>query len=336
MPLNKPRVYLHVGLHKTGTTSIQLALTKSRQELRQSGVLYPLAGVPEWARFGHHLLAWSMVTRPEYMPYFNGNRASFTAEQREQLWADLHDEIGSANGVRTILSSEEFDSLDAGEIAALGARLAPYDVTPIIFIRNYVDLIESSFRTSVVHSNYVKDASAFASNQRTRLDFVGMIRDWSSIAVGGETLVMSYDDPAIGRDSIAVFLDAVGIKAELLPSQARSFQNESLPAYLCEIVRFMRSKGTPEAPIRDWIEQMRRVAVAKPPTAKYLCMPDPVRQDLESRYADEVARLEGDPAISGMLRGKLARTPRPGTVVVVDNIVQALLALGRETMRKET
>lgn len=336
MRLNRQRVYLHVGLHKTGTTSIQLALTKSRPQLRQAGVLYPLAGVPKWAPFGHHLLAWSMATRPEYVPYFNSNRASFTAEQRDRLWADLHDEIGSAGCPRVALSSEEFDMLDGGEIAALGARLAPYDVTPIIFIRNYVDLIESSFRTSVVHSSYLKDASAFASNQRTRLDFIDMIRDWSSIAVDGNALVMSYDDPAISRDSVAVFLDAVGIGADILRAQDPTFQNESLPAYLCEIARFMRAKGAPEAHIRDWIEQMRRVAVATPPTAKYSCLPENVRMDLESRYANEVARLAADPAIAVMVRGELGRRRRPGPVVTVDNILQALLALGRETKRKET
>jgi len=34
-------MYLHIGIHKTGTTSIQMALHAHRDELLNAGVLYP-------------------------------------------------------------------------------------------------------------------------------------------------------------------------------------------------------------------------------------------------------------------------------------------------------
>ena len=36
------QIYLHIGLEKTGTTSIQYALSRSRPMLREANILYPL------------------------------------------------------------------------------------------------------------------------------------------------------------------------------------------------------------------------------------------------------------------------------------------------------
>ena len=38
---NAQRVYLHVGVHKSGTTHLQLQLVRHRAALREQGVLYP-------------------------------------------------------------------------------------------------------------------------------------------------------------------------------------------------------------------------------------------------------------------------------------------------------
>jgi hypothetical protein len=202
----KKRVYLHVGLHKTGTTSIQWALTFSRDSLREVGFLYPQTGAPDWARFGQHLLAWSVVERTNYLPPFNGNCAAFDDEMREDLWSRLYREIDHSDTQNVVLSSEEFDILTGSEIRKLGSRLAPYDVTPILFLRNYADLLESSYRTSVVYSGYRHDIRTFAAGQRTRLDYADLIRDWQKIAANGNAVVVNYDDKNVRKDSVATFL----------------------------------------------------------------------------------------------------------------------------------
>jgi hypothetical protein len=54
----KPRLVLHVGTHKTGTTSIQRALFDSREFDRSRGLIYPLPSLAVTkARRSHHFLA---------------------------------------------------------------------------------------------------------------------------------------------------------------------------------------------------------------------------------------------------------------------------------------
>jgi hypothetical protein len=70
---------LHVGTHKTGTTSFQALLAQNRSYFRENGIYYPLAGRTHpaagrlfshwlsrgWVHysFGHHKLAWEVSGR---------------------------------------------------------------------------------------------------------------------------------------------------------------------------------------------------------------------------------------------------------------------------------
>jgi hypothetical protein len=42
--MTRRKLFIHIGLHKTGTTSIQQCLTESSYQLHQAGMLYPVAG----------------------------------------------------------------------------------------------------------------------------------------------------------------------------------------------------------------------------------------------------------------------------------------------------
>src|SRR6202022_3469950 len=56
---NMPRCFIHIGTHKTGTTSIQHLLSRNSSALRQMGYYYPDAGRLE-LHPGHHNLAWGI------------------------------------------------------------------------------------------------------------------------------------------------------------------------------------------------------------------------------------------------------------------------------------
>ena len=51
-------IWLHIGVHKTGTTSIQTALARHRDLLRTHGVYVPKAGTVDRCS-GHHAIAWA-------------------------------------------------------------------------------------------------------------------------------------------------------------------------------------------------------------------------------------------------------------------------------------
>ncbi len=55
-------VYLHIGTHRTGSTSIQRFMANAEEALAEQGIIYPKTGRPDtdWTnQYGHHELAWS-------------------------------------------------------------------------------------------------------------------------------------------------------------------------------------------------------------------------------------------------------------------------------------
>jgi hypothetical protein len=88
-------VYLHIGTHKTGSTSIQKFLTLNSEKLLAKNFLYPLSGRISNAQ---HNLALSIRR--------NKNK---TSNSLANDWYALHEEISSHQPEYVVLSSEEFE-----------------------------------------------------------------------------------------------------------------------------------------------------------------------------------------------------------------------------------
>jgi hypothetical protein len=279
------RVVVHAGYHKTGTTSIQVTLTRSRERLRAAGILYPQTGVPPQFPYGHHLLPWSLTRVNPVLPI------SFDPQSAHDLWAELIAEIERSACPLVVLSSEEFDRLDAAAIRAAGAALSGYDVVPVVFVRNHAELIESMFRTHVVALGYTAPIARFAAEEAPRLDCADMVRDWGAVAAAGTALVIPYDDEAVRRDSVAAFLAAAGIDEGVLEPGARGRANPSLPAFVCETVRYLRGAGADEAELQRWLAWIGGLEFGSAANARFVCMPPALRDALNDRYAAEARKL---------------------------------------------
>ena len=90
--------YVHVGTHKTGTTSIQAMLAANEIALAQEGVYIPRTGRPTDSFAAHHNIAYELAQNPQFDP--TGGTL-----------AELLDEIRVADAPAICLSSEEFESL---------------------------------------------------------------------------------------------------------------------------------------------------------------------------------------------------------------------------------
>jgi hypothetical protein len=65
------KLFLHVGFHKTGTTSLQDALNRNRKELQSQGIVYP-----KTRKFrAQHEFAWSVGQRGWGWKQFGGSQA---------------------------------------------------------------------------------------------------------------------------------------------------------------------------------------------------------------------------------------------------------------------
>ena len=319
---SRKTVFIHIGTHKTGTTSIQVEFTARREELRSKGVLYPVTGCPEVARFGHHVLPWSLIERSNMMPVFKGKTASFSTRQKTRVWKDLLIEIKDSDCETVVLSSEEFDVLTPGEIDAALRFLCDFTVVPVLFVRNTADLMESSFKTSITYSQDTRSIDVFCNNQRIRLDYAEVISNWTGGDPDRASLVLNFDDPVIRKDVVQAFVSHALDGVDFI-SRAR-MENESLPGHIIEIVRFMRGKGLNEERIQSWIAGMRRMSAGVKPLQTSLIGPE-LRTELDRAYRAEfyglvtsghLPEFDIDPALK-----------RNAGHFVVHTIVDALLCL---------
>lgn len=128
------RVYLHIGLPKTGTSYVQTILWGNREALERVGVLLP----GEERR--DHLWA-SCVVREDAKVRRRNSRAPGS-------WDRV---VGDVAGWSqdAVVSHEFFAAASASQAAAAVGRLAPAEVHLVVTARDTLDLFTSSWQESV-------------------------------------------------------------------------------------------------------------------------------------------------------------------------------------------
>jgi hypothetical protein len=136
-PVDRP-VILHVGTHKTATTSLQLFLEENRALLAQAGLLLPMAGRPPAMQWGNHRLAWELL-------------AFGSSDDLPALAAELRAQMPPA----ALLTSEDFSLLCTrpDTLASMASTLRAEGYLPkvIIYVRPQAPYIESMYVERIKH-----------------------------------------------------------------------------------------------------------------------------------------------------------------------------------------
>lgn len=203
------KCFLHIGTHKTATTSIQRVLFSHARDLEIDGFLYPAVGRPDDAPAGHHNLAWEISGDRRFRSDFG------TA-------GDLVRELATTSR-DIIISSEDFESsayhCDRFESFLDAIQKLGIEMSLVIFLRNQIDYAESLYSTLVLFG-FTQPFSAFcddilqAGEVRWREwifpfcydKFVGDLETFGNV----EVIARSYDRPATGSP-VLEFLSAVGL-----------------------------------------------------------------------------------------------------------------------------
>ncbi len=220
-----PRLWLHCGGYKTGSTRIQNLVYEQREELAAQGWLYPAAGLkndePAVGR-RHQRLVYDRRHHPEAW------RAHVTA---------LVAEIRASGATNVVLSSEQWSKDYApallGELvdALLEAEVIG-DVRGVLYVRNRRAFARSLYREFVRRRRVRRTFSSFVGAHQVWLDPLAIARDLRTALRGGTLLIRPYD----GVDDVAEdFAQVVGLP---LAVDARSpRENVSLGAVEAEALR---------------------------------------------------------------------------------------------------
>ncbi len=151
--LLRKKLVLHVGSHKTGTTSIQAALRENRDALKQQGVCYPFGIAPfEKSPVPHHQFAHALVNE---QPLDHLHVTAFMAAVQNDA-RDCHTVIISSepiyrhvDGLKVeggLADKEGYWPARRAYLQRLARLLTPYDVRVLVYFREPAAFATSLYR----------------------------------------------------------------------------------------------------------------------------------------------------------------------------------------------
>lgn len=248
------RKILHIGTHKTATTSLQTALYDNREALAEQGVIFP--DLTRWEmrqRAGHHKLAKALVDDP-----VSG------AELTRTILADA--QASARPGDTLLISSEQYyrhtltlvpqDTLkDRREnFVRLMADTFGRDTEVVIVLRRPDSFCESRHQERVKKTPYTKKVSEYATDPDDAIGFDYAFQIKLLQAYFDKVTVLIFEqiirDEDAGGPELA-FMKALGLDVTFpIPPQRL---NESLHPYMVDYKRIMNHQYSPETgTLRDF------------------------------------------------------------------------------------
>ncbi len=223
------RVFVHVGLPKTGTSYLQTILWASRGQLRRDGVVLP------GRQRRDHLWA-SRVVRSE------GRLASYPPEQRSS-WDRMLAELQESEGTG-VISHEFFSAASREQAERMIEQLAPAEVHVVVTARNALDVFTASWQESLKnksttpmakYSRHVAKKHNVVWNWRA-LDLRLVLRRWAATLPADRVHVLPVDTTAPREALWRTFAELLGIDPAGYDTD-QSFPNVSMGVAEAETLR---------------------------------------------------------------------------------------------------
>ena len=183
-------VYLHIGLHKTGTSSIQSFLNTNREVFEAGGFAIPKAG---WLEGAHHNIPLEIMGKPKFSPAAGGLEAALP-----EIDARPH----------AILSSEEFEFLDLSGVKRLKQMLGERMVKVIVYLRRQDALIASTYAQQIKMGARLGGFSDYVTQSlyHPRFDLFMLLMRWSKVFGDGSLRAAAICEETSGTKLFDDFL----------------------------------------------------------------------------------------------------------------------------------
>ena len=281
-------VVLHLGTGKTGTTTIQHLMQRSRAALAERGVLYPRTpGSIRHARLGLSLRSDDEL---EQMPTWHQMRAQSPARFRRRFTRRLREEIADAAPSTVVFSDEALYGLTPDSVARLRAFTDSLGgrTRLVVYLRRQDEHLGSDYQQRVKTGEVRRMARWTAEHDRSATySYARRLARWEAAMAPTTLVVRRFERSAFKDGSLeADFLDAaglVGIDPTPVPRK-----NESLDAETVEFLRvlnlYLVEHAGERARLIDHRELVRRLVAHS--TGPVLTLPEADLAGFLGRWAD--------------------------------------------------
>lgn len=224
------KVFIHIGLPKTGTTYLQTVMWAQRDTMHSQGVLLP------GRERRDHLWATRVLREDPLLDTY--------APKVLDAWDRLTDEIAGWSGT-ALISHEFFASAGVDQVAGMIADLAPAEVHVVVTAREPLGLFAASWQESIKNrdqiplDDYAREASdnpMAVWNWRT-LDVRLVLERWSAGLPPEQVHVLPLPGPGAPRDLIwRRFATLIGMDPGAFDLSG-TFPNESMGVVEAETLR---------------------------------------------------------------------------------------------------
>jgi hypothetical protein len=183
------KVILHIGRHKSGTSSLQNFLVRNRLLLEQHDYLYPQVGISSVA---HHEIA-NAFSQKNVLNH--GAAAILESELIEAFRAELV----TTTATSIIVSSEKFTACNPKLMKEL---FAGYEVEVVIYLRDQLSYLASAY-AQIVHADTITESieDYYETFLSRNIDYWKFIKRWES-TFGDNVSVALFDRKALHEGDI--------------------------------------------------------------------------------------------------------------------------------------
>ena len=199
------KAFVHVGTHKTGTTSIQAMLAMNAAAFRDAGVCIPKSGQTAPYVAAHHNIAWELAGTEQF-------------DSQHGTFESLLGEVAATKAPSVCITSEEFEFLHFNPAALRrlhdGFRSIGYEPHVILYIRPQCDYLESLYAEisrawNVDFTDYLETIVATGIYGQSRFDYECLVGAFANAFGRERTLVRAYHSTAPAETLLREFTEII-------------------------------------------------------------------------------------------------------------------------------
>lgn len=252
------RLILHIGTHKTATTTLQRHLARNREALAARGIWYPDYGlIGRGAHYAHLGIVNALSGQHEKFSvedatrFFRAVVARVPDQDATILSAEpFYRHIAYAKGRAVPADPERYWPLRAAYIARVRALFEGHAAEVVVVFRRQADYAHSLYQEQVKTTRYREDFRAFRRQFWYHFDYLGQARAWADGFGGLKPL--RFEDLVAGGDPVANFGAHLGL--DLGGPETVAQQNVALHPDAVVLKRLLHATKADKDAIREDIE----------------------------------------------------------------------------------